>query len=104
MRKRDKVIKIRFTLAELNQLNESVAKTGLPREVYIRQVLAGKTPKVLPDKDYFTVIQELRHIGVNMNQIALKANSSNVINASAYWSCYRNLEKIIGDLVRGGYE
>lgn len=101
---RTKVIKIRLNDEELERLNKCVAQTGLSREAFVREILAGKEPKVLPQKDYFAVIQELRRIGVNMNQIALVANSSGVINSAAYWKCYRNIEKIIGDLISGGYE
>ena len=80
-----------------------VKKTGLSRESYIRALIMNRQPKEQPPADYLSVLKELRGIGRNMNQIALKANAIGFINASAYWDECKELEKAIGKLMEEVY-
>lgn len=83
---------------EMSELKQKVKKTGLTRDAYIRMVLSGVQPRELPQQDYFEVLKILRQISINMNQIAIKANTIGFINADAYWENSRRLQETITEL------
>ena len=103
MRKRNSSVLIRFSDKELEALNLNVEKSGLSRESYIRAILNGKTIKELPPMDFINVLKELRHISTNMNQIALVANSTGLVDRAAYSANYSRLQEVIGEIMRQVY-
>lgn len=84
MRTRNNRIFLRLNDAELEKLNTAVRKSGLSREVYLRQLIAGIQPKELPQPDFYPMMRQLYYCGNNLNQIARKANALNVIDAQYY--------------------
>lgn len=66
---RMKEIKIRLSQDELEFLNQNVAKTGLPRERYLRLLIAQKTPTALPPADYNVLIRKLYQIEEHLKSI-----------------------------------
>ena len=84
MRKRTMRIQLWLTEQEAERFNRLVARSGLPREVYLRHVINGLVPTDLPPPDYFTMMNELHRIGVNLNQIAQKAHGINVLDVKRY--------------------
>jgi hypothetical protein len=40
----------------------------------------------------------LRQISINMNQIAVKANTNGFVNADAYWENSRRLQEAIAEI------
>ena len=65
---------------EADRLDRLVTRSGLPREVYLRQVINGLMPTDAPPPDYFAMMKELHYIGVNLNQITRKAHALNVLD------------------------
>ena len=49
-------------------------KAGLSQEAYLRLLISGQRPKELPPIEYHALLRQLYAIGVNMNQIAARAN------------------------------
>lgn len=84
MNKRIYEIKVRLTAEEMAYLNQLVAKSGLSRETYLRMLISGVVPKEAPSPDFWAMTRELHAIGNNLNQIAVKANSLNAIDAKHY--------------------
>jgi hypothetical protein len=84
MRKRNIHIQFWMSEKEAEQFNKLVKRSGLPREVYIRQVLNGLMPTDAPPPDYFAMMKELHYIGVNLNQITQKAHVLNVLDVKRY--------------------
>ncbi len=72
---------------------KQVKRTGLSRESYIRALIMNRQPKEQPPVEYLSVLKELRRIGGNMNQIALRANAIGFIDATAYWKECKELEE-----------
>ncbi len=93
-------IKVRLPKKEFVRLNKDVAKTGLSREAYLRSLIANTVPKELPPMDFCDVMRELRQININMNRIALKANTLNLIDAPFYSDCHKELQVAIGKIMR----
>lgn len=79
-RKRAYRVVVHFDEQELKQLNDSVQRTGYPREVYIRSILNGNVPAERPSDDFLEVIHQLRMIGNNINQVAVVANRTGSID------------------------
>jgi len=77
-------IKCRLNRKESDALNKRVKKSGLSRENYLRQIMNGLIPTDAPPPDYFAMMKELHYIGVNLNQIAQKAHTLNVLDVKRY--------------------
>ena len=69
---------------EADTLNERVKKSCLSREAYLRQLINGLVPQDAPPTDYYTMMKELYRIGNNLNQIAKKAQTLNMIDVPLY--------------------
>lgn len=98
MRKRTREVMLWLNDDEYNTLRKNVEKTGLSMQAYLRKVINGVQPKSLPPMEFFEILTELRRIGINMNQIALKANSIGFVDTNEYWANMKELEKIISEL------
>ena len=106
MRKRNNPVQIYLDDAELTRLDEWSAAANMSRSNYIRQLIAGFQPVEFPPAEYKQVIDELQHIGINMNQLATKAHSLGFIdepeyrrNANRVW---RIVAELAAQLARGG--
>ena len=106
MRKRNNPVQIYLDDAELKRLDEWSAAANMSRSNYIRQLIAGFQPVEFPPAEYKQVIDELQHIGINMNQLATKAHSLGFIdepeyrrNANRGW---RIVAELAAQLARGG--
>lgn len=103
MNVRKNQILFRVTDQELEQININVKKCGLSREAYLRKVSLGITPKELPSMDFLNIIYQLRMIGNNIHQIAVKANTLNFIDAPLYRKNYEELQEVIGSIMGAIY-
>lgn len=84
MRKRNYSVLLRLNAEEHRFLTDQAKKVGLPREVYIRVLIAGLRPKAAPPLEYHVLLRELSAIGNNLNQIATQANSIKHIDKTAF--------------------
>lgn len=69
MSRRIKAVVIRFTEDEWKALNDKVKKAKMPRERFCRSILLGAKVNAPPDADYVSLINEVRRVGVNLNQL-----------------------------------
>lgn len=95
MRKRNIQVITRLNKEEHSKLKKLVRKSGLTQEAYLRHLINGVVPMETPPLDYYDMMKELHAIGNNMNQIAAKANRTNLIDASQYNDNVNDLEKAI---------
>lgn len=59
--------------------------------------------KEMPSLKFDDILKNLRQINNNLNQIAMKANSSGIIDSRAYRENYSRLQEQIGEIIRGIY-
>ena len=106
MRKRNNPVQIYLDDAELKRLDEWSAAAKMSRSNYIRQLIAGFQPVAFPPAEYRQVIDELQHIGINMNQLATKAHSLGFIDEPEYRRNANRVWQIVAELAaqlaRGG--
>ena len=84
MRKRNIRIQVRLNDIEYAKLLDDIAKSKENISDYIRKLILGKDIKEKPDYEFYEVMKQLSKIGVNLNQIAHKANSTNNIDKDFY--------------------
>ena len=63
MRARNNRIMLRLSDKEYESLIKSSEKVGVPREVYLRMLIMGTTPKEKPTADFYNMTRELNAIG-----------------------------------------
>ena len=84
MRKRNIRIQVRLNDIEYEKLLNDIAVSKTNISDYIRKLILGKEIKEKPDREFYKIMKQLSKIGVNLNQIAHKANSINVIDKDYY--------------------
>lgn len=81
MRKRNIQILFRLNEEEAERLNRLVEKTGYSREAFLRAMILGYRLSEKPDDEFYKKMRELSAIGSRVNQIAIKANALDFIDA-----------------------
>lgn len=84
MRKRNIRIQVRLSNIEYKKLLDDIDRSKETISSYIRKLIIGTQLKEKPDYEFYNVMKELTKIGVNLNQIARVANSTNVIEKDFY--------------------
>ena len=103
MRNRNHRVEVYFNDTEYSTLMKRVSKSGLCREEYMRQSSLNVPIKEMPQLEFDIILKNLRQINNNMNQIAMKANVSGLIDARSYRENYSRLQEQIGEIIRGIY-
>ena len=80
MRKRNCRVEIYFTKDELESLTKKVRKSGLSRESFCRHLLNGAGIKEAPSADVPMLINEVRRVGYNIDQILRMANARGMLD------------------------
>ena len=99
MRKRSKQFVIRLSESEWNHLNELVKESNLSRESYLRMYINGLLPRPVPTKELIELIEILREIAENMNQIAISVYTQNTMDKSFYMENYEKLQDQINEIM-----
>ena len=94
-----KEIKIRLTNQDFEHLNKLVKESNLSRESYIRMCINGLVPRPSPSKEFIEVIEILREVAENMNQIAISAYTQNAMDKSFYMENYEKLQEQINEIM-----
>lgn len=84
MRERNLEFHIRLNDIEYDKLEEMSLKSKMTKSEVIRKLILEKEIKEKPGLEFYEVMKELSKIGVNLNQIAYKANKNNVIDEKYY--------------------
>ncbi|MFT9057456.1 MAG: plasmid mobilization relaxosome protein MobC [Ethanoligenens sp.] len=95
MRKRNIQIITRLDKDEFQRFKNRVKKSGLSQEAYIRHLINGLVPTDMPPPDYHSMMKELHAIGNNLNQIAQKSHTLNVLDVQRYDESVALLNKAI---------
>ena len=95
---RNNKITLRLNDKESGKLTKSADKVGVPKEVYLRMLIMGTTPKEKPEADFYGMMKELNAIGNSINQIAKVANLKGFINVKAYEENVRRLNEFIVEI------
>lgn len=103
MKTRCKQIPFRVTEKELEIINSKAKKCGLSREAYLRKTALEAQVKELPDISHLDVVFQLKMIGNNIRQIAIKANTLGFVDKPLYYKNYEELQAVIGKIMEALY-
>ncbi len=103
MRNRNNRIVFCLNDNELKSLNSKVRKSGMSQSAFLRRLCAEKEIKEQPSADLKEVISQLRMIGINIQQVAVKAHTLGFIDAPLYRSNYEDLQSVIGKIMEAIY-
>ena len=98
MRKRD-ILKTFYVDDEENKrLKQNAKKAGLNESAYIRNLIMGYKPKEQPTENMYEIIKQLKLVGINLNQIARKANALDIVDAPFYKKVYEKWNRLSEDI------
>ena len=98
MRKRNVHIQFWLNRKEAESLDKKVRRSGLSREAYLRHLIDGVVPQDAPPPDYFSMMRERYGIANNLNQIAQKAHTLNVIDVQRYDAAVSQFEATVKEI------
>ena len=91
------------TKQEMERLRRDVARSGWPREKYLRALIEHSSIREMPSMDLISVLRNLQQINNNMNQVALIANAKGFVDTAAYWENVELLKETIHELLEVMY-
>lgn len=101
-RKREHRMTVRLNGDEYTKVLSKIERSGLSKQEYILSSILNKKIQERLNVDYFKLINEVNHVGTNLNQIARKLNGNesilkDEIDASIFIGQVKHLEF---DLIR----
>ena len=78
-RKREHRMTVRLNGDEYTKVLSKIERSGLSKQEYILSSILNKKIQERLNVDYFKLINEVNHVGANLNQIARKLNSNESI-------------------------
>lgn len=89
-------VQVRLSDDEYDYFLYNLERTGMSKEAYLRKLLADKIPKTREIGQYEQdVLVQLSAIGNNLNQIARRAHTMQIINAEKYFDTVKRFEAIM---------
>lgn len=104
MRTRDIKKQVWLNEEELKTLKQNAKKTGLNESAYIRNLIMGYKPEEQPTENMYEIINQLKLIGINLNQIARKANALNLVDAPFYKKVYMKWSKLVENIKKDFFD
>lgn len=78
-RKREHRMTVRLNGDEYTKVLSKIERSGLSKQEYILSSILNKKIQERLNVDYFKLINEVNHVGTNLNQIAKKSNGNESI-------------------------
>ena len=88
-------IKVRFDDEEYADLMKKVSQTKMSREKFIRSCIRKTSITMPPSINFYKWINECNAIGNNLNQIARKLNSNDLVDKEYCMKSLKDLNKLI---------
>ena len=96
MRKRGLRIDVMLNEIEYKKVMDDGEREKTSYSDYVRKLIMKAELKEKPDYEFYNVMKELSKIGINLNQLARKANTLNFIDKDEYkkqaeeWKSFSN--------------
>lgn len=99
-RKRKCAVLLRLDDEEYEKLKEWSAASKRSMSDYLRDLINHWQPIAFPPAEYQAILYELRKIGINMNQLAGKANACGFSDEREYRAESERLWRVVAELAR----
>lgn len=94
MRNRNYIVVVHLNDKDLTHLNQQTTFTGLCRESFIRDAIAGISIRPKRPDSYHELARELAYIGNNINQLAYIANYSATVSSEQIQQVQNRMEEV----------
>lgn len=98
MRNRNVKIQVWLSKKEAENLQKKAKRSHISVAAYIRHLINDLVPQDAPPPDYYAMMQQLYRIGNNLNQIAQKAHTLNVIDVQRYDAAVTQFEAAVKEI------
>ena len=98
-RTRTHEIHLRLNEQEYRALTRNAKKCGLSQQAYLRMMCLNKQPTERPPMELIDILRNVQQINNNMNQIAVKANATGIVDGMAYWKNVSWLKEVVSLLI-----
>lgn len=95
MRNRNVKIQIWLNKKEAESLQKKAKRCNISVAAYLRHLINDLIPQEAPPPDYYAMMQQLYRVGNNLNQIAQKAHTLNVIDVQRYDAACQQFEAAV---------
>lgn len=92
MERRSYMLRVRLDKNDKDKLDRDCKKAELDASKYIRKLINGENILSAPTIDFYEFINELNHIGTNLNQLTKKANKGEYD--------HKKIDEVLDDLKR----
>jgi len=89
MSEKIKSILIHLSEREFDRLDYCSRKCGVSKDIYIRNIINGVTPKEQPPVEYFEMLRELSSTASNLNRLICNFNEIYDINPTLFFQDYK---------------
>lgn len=93
--------RVRCSKTELDAVKQRAAQSGLTASDYTRQMLLSGAVVMREAAADFALTDQLRRIGVNLNQVARVANATGEIDPVKLDDCLATLNDLLEKLIHG---
>lgn len=100
MVRRTKQKHFEFSEYEAKTLKALSYQTGRKECDIVRELVMGFKPPEAPGEEFYNAINEIRKIGVNINQIAHMANATGMVDVASFNEEAAKLDALIVDIRR----
>ncbi|MBQ9934324.1 MAG: plasmid mobilization relaxosome protein MobC [Lachnospiraceae bacterium] len=100
VKRRTKQKHFEFSEYEAKTLKVLACKTGRKECDIVRELVMGFKPPEAPGDNFYNAINEIRKIGVNINQIAHMANATGMVDSAGFREEAEKLDALIIDIRR----
>ena len=97
-RQRTHEIHLRLNEKEYAALERNRKKCGLTQQTYLRKMCLEIRPREQPPTEFFQMLSELNRISATLNEIAVTAESTGLIDADFYRENVNRLEQEMTEL------
>ena len=99
-KQKEKVVRFEMKLSydEDDKLKSDSQKANLTKSEYVRRLIMNCRLKEKPDDRFYDILRNLTKIGNNLNQIAYRANYSNLIDKNYYDENAKEVRKFVSQI------
>ena len=97
-RLRTQQVNIRLSNEEYKKMMSDVERMKTTKSKYFRLLILNARICEKPDIEFYKAMNQIAKFGVNLNQIAKKANSTNVIDKAEYEKLARDWQSFMKDI------
>ena len=83
-RRRTHRIEVALNDKEYDKFKQNVQHCNMTQQKYLQSLITHHEPKPLPTQDFFAMIEQLRRVGNNLNQLVMIAHKKGSIDIIRY--------------------